>query len=86
MSTDEIGSLIESENIEKFAQYLWHLKIDKDEMKLPFRSSRTEEVRLAGLKDWEEWLFDDYAIENQGNTVDLKKVCEAVESEFGAKF
>ena len=86
MSTDEIGSLIESENIEKFAQYLWHLKVDKDEMKLPFRSSRTEEVRLAGLKDWEEWLFDDYAIENQGKTIELKNVSEAVESEFGSKF
>ena len=86
MSTDEIGSLIESENIEKIAQYLWHLKVDKDEMKLPFRSSRTEEVRLAGLKDWEEWLFDDYAIENQGKTIELKNVSEAVESEFGAKF
>ena len=86
MSTDEIGSLIEPENIEKLAQYLWHLKIDKDEMKLPFRSSRTEEVRLAGLKDWEEWLFDDYAIENQGKEVELKNVSEAVESEFGSKF
>ena len=42
---------------------------NKDEMKIPFKSARTEAVRLAGLKDWEEWLFDDYAIENQGKTI-----------------
>jgi len=55
-------------------------------MKMPFRSARTEEVRLAGLKDWEEWLFDDYAMDHQGSAVDLKKVSEAIENEFGAKF
>ena len=86
MSTDEIGSLIEQENIEKLAQYLWHLKVDKDQMKLPFRSSRTEEVRLAGLKDWEEWLFDDFAVDHAGEDIKLSVVSEAVESEFGSKF
>ena len=86
MSTDEIGSLIEHENIEKLAQYLWHLKVDKDQMKLPFRSSRTEEVRLAGLKDWEEWLFDDFAVDHAGEDIKLSVVSEAVESEFGSKF
>ena len=55
-------------------------------MKTPFRSSRTDEVRLAGLKDWEEWLFDDYAVDNAGETVELKNVSESVESEFGSKF
>ena len=86
MSTDQISSLIEPDNIKQLAEFLWHLSIDKDAMKIPFKSARTEEVRLAGLKDWEEWLFDDYAIENQGKTVELKHVSEAVEAEFGAKF
>jgi hypothetical protein len=86
MSTEQISSLIELPNIKELAEYLWHLPIDQDEMKTPFKSARTEEVRLAGLKDWEEWLFDDYAIENQGKIVELKNVSEAVESEFGAKF
>jgi hypothetical protein len=86
MSTDQISSLIEPDNIKQLAEFLWNLSIDKDAMKIPFKSARTEEVRLAGLKDWEEWLFDDYAIENQGKTVELKHVSEAVESEFGAKF
>ena len=86
MSTEQISSLIEPKNIKELAEYLWHLIIDQDIMKTPFKSSRTEEVRLAGLKDWEEWLFDDYAIDNAGKTVELKNVSEAVESEFGAKF
>ena len=86
MSTEQISSLIEPKNIKELAEYLWHLVIDQDIMKTPFKSSRTEEVRLAGLKDWEEWLFDDYAIDNAGKTVELKNVSEAVESEFGAKF
>ena len=86
MSTDQISSLIEPENIKQLAEFLWHLSLNKDEMKIPFKSARTEAVRLAGLKDWEEWLFDDYAIENQGSVVELKKVSEAVEAEFGSKF
>ena len=86
MSTEQISSLIEPKNIKELAEYLWHLVIDQDIMKTPFKSSRTEEVRLAGLKDWEEWLFDDYAIDNAGKTVELKNVSEAVESEFGSKF
>ena len=86
MTTEEINSLLEPENIKKLAEYLWHLAVDKDAMKMPFRSARTEEVRLAGLKDWEEWLFDDYAMDHQGSAVDLKKVSEAIENEFGAKF
>jgi hypothetical protein len=72
MSTDQISSLIEPDNIKQLAEFLWHLSIDKDAMKTPFKSARTEAVRLAGLKDWEEWLFDDYAIENQGKTLNLK--------------
>ena len=86
MSTEQISSLIEPKNIKELAEYLWHLVIDQDIMKTPFKSSRTEEVRLAGLKDWEEWLFDDYAVDNAGETVELKKVSESVESEFGSKF
>ena len=86
MSTEQISGLIEPENIKELAEYLWYLAIDKDAMKTPFRSSRTDEVRLAGLKDWEEWLFDDYAVDNAGETVELKNVSESVESEFGSKF
>ena len=86
MSTDQISNLIEPENIKALAEHLWHLPINQDAMKKPFRSSRTEEVRLAGLKDWEEWLFDDFAIDNAGETVKLTDVSEAVETEFGSKF
>ena len=86
MSTDQISSLIEADNIQQLAQYLWHLEVDRDEMKIPFRSSRTDEVRLAGLKDWEEWLFDDFAVDHAGEDIKLSTVSEAVESEFGSKF
>ena len=86
MTTEEINSLLEPENIKQLSEFLWHLAVNQDTMKIPFRSARTEEVRLAGLKDWEEWLFDDYAMDHQGSAVDLKKVSEAIENEFGAKF
>jgi hypothetical protein len=86
MSTDQISSLIEADNIQELAQYLWHLEVDRDELKIPFRSSRTDEVRLAGLKDWEEWLFDDFAVDHAGEDIKLSTVSEAVESEFGSKF
>jgi hypothetical protein len=86
MSTEEINNLIEPGNIKQLAEYLWHLPINKDAMKTPFKSSRTDEVRLAGLKDWEEWLFDDYSVDNADKTVELKNVSEAVEAEFGSKF
>jgi hypothetical protein len=86
MSTEEINNLIEPGNIKQLAEYLWRLPINKDAMKTPFKSSRTDEVRLAGLKDWEEWLFDDYSVDNADKTVELKNVSEAVEAEFGSKF
>lgn len=86
MNTNQISNLIEPHNIQQLAEFLWHLPVDKDEMKIPFRSSRTEEVRLAGLKDWEEWLFDDYAVDHAGEDIRLSLVSEAVEEEFGSKF
>jgi len=86
MSTSQINQLIEPKNIQQLAEFLWYLPVDEDEMKTPFRSSRTEEVRLAGLKDWEEWLFDDYAVDHAGEDIKLSIVSEAVEEEFGSKF
>ena len=86
MTTNQISQLIEPENIKQLAEFLWHLPVDEDKMKTPFRSSRTEEVRLAGLKDWEEWLFDDYAVDHAGEDIRLSIVSEAVEEEFGSKF
>ena len=58
--------------------YLYHRKIDENKMLRPFVSERTEEVRLCGLKEWQEFVLNDYPSMIQDKLVPLKKVQEAV--------
>ena len=83
---DQIKELLEEENINKLAKFLWSMDIDETEMLKIFASKRTEEVRMASVKDWEEWLFDDYAVDHAGEDIKLYIVGEAIEEEFGSKF
>jgi hypothetical protein len=44
---------LDPENIKKFAQFLYNRKISND-MTKPYRATRYNEVKLAGLRDWED--------------------------------
>ena len=83
---DQIKELLEEKNVNDLAKFLWSMSIDETEMLKIFTSKRTEEVRMAGVKDWEEWLFDDYAVDHAGEDIKLSVVGEAIEEEFGSKF
>ena len=83
---DQIKDLLEEKNVNDLAKFLWSMDIDETEMLKIFTSKRTEEVRLAGVRDWEEWLFDDYAVDHAGEDIKLSVVGEAIEEEFGSKF
>ncbi len=83
---EEIDSLTEKENIDKLARYLYYRPIDKQKMVSPFKSSRTEEVREAGMAMWHDWLLDEYAIANAGKTIKLDKITEEAEEKFGSRY
>jgi len=85
MTPEEIKSMFKSENIEKLGRFLWNLEVDSDKMMRVFTSKRTEEVRSSALKGWEEYILDDLAIENEGQSVLLSDVSDAVENNFGSR-
>jgi hypothetical protein len=45
----------------------------------PFRSARFEEVKTAGLNDWELFLLEDFVPKHAGGTPLLKDAQEAIE-------
>ena len=85
MSKAEIKSLHEDEtNIRQLAEFLKHRKVDQKKMLDPFYSSQTELVRESGLKNWQEWMLDNYIPDNAGKTVALEEVTEAIENKYGS--
>ena len=86
MDPDTIGQLSEPKNVEELAKFLWYLPIDKAEMLRVFTSERTEEVRRASTNDWQQYLFDQLAVEMQGTESRLSVITEVIEDKFGSKF
>lgn len=82
MSKKEIESLLYPENIEKLAHYLWHYKVNSDEMLQVFKSRRTEMVRANSLKEWEEWFVFNYCADNAGKTKKWMEVKSDIQDEF----
>ena len=83
---EEIKSLLKRENIEELAYYLMNREIDQDDMLKVFISARTEELRDYGRKPWEEWFVDTYCASKAGITMEVLKVGEDIEAEFGSRF
>ena len=84
-SIKEIEQLNDMKNIEEFAKYLYHYKVDKAEMLKVHRSKRLEDIKISTLSDAQEWFLEDYAIEKRNQEVDLSIVQDAFrEREFKA--
>ena len=86
MDPDTIGMLSKPEHVKELANFLWYLPIDKAEMLKVFTSERTEEVRRASTNDWQQYLFDQLAVEMQGTESRLSVITGVIEDKFGAKF
>lgn len=83
MTPEEIRSLLEPENVENLACYLWHVEVDEKEMGRVFVTSRTEEVRAMGLKEWEEWFVFTYCFDNKGKLIELETAKTEIKENFG---
>jgi hypothetical protein len=85
-SPEDIDSLTDPENVKQFAYFLYHFPVDKKEMLNVFNSKRTDEVREEGLSGWQNWLVDEFAIDNAGKTIKLETVADAIEDVYGHKY
>ena len=85
MNKNEIGSLLLEENIEKFAQYLYHRKVDSNKMMNVFTSPRLELIKAEQLNTWQEWLIEEFIPDNRGQKFTVRQVSEIVEEEWGSK-
>jgi hypothetical protein len=72
-------ALVSEENINLLAQYLFHRKVDKRAMYTPFHSERYEEVREAGLKDWEIFVIEEWCASHVGKELPLSELQTDIE-------
>jgi tRNA U38,U39,U40 pseudouridine synthase TruA len=86
LTPDEINALLEPDNIQQLAQYLFYRKVDDKQMLKVFKSSRTEEVRSNQLNSWQEWFLEEFCFEYAGQTVLVKDATDAVVNEFGPSY
>lgn len=82
---DYYSALLSNENITKLAQFLVHREVKRD-MKVPFRGTlRYEEVKEAGLTEWERWIIETLACEYKNKEVPLGEVQERVSAALNLK-
>jgi hypothetical protein len=74
----EVDAVLDDANIAQLGCYLLGRLVTRD-MLQPFRSARFEEVKTAGLNDWELFLLEDFVPKHAGGTPLLKDAQEAIE-------
>lgn len=80
----EEGRHTSTESIEKLARALMGRQLTH-RMNVPFQSARTEEVRKAGLADWELYLVEDLADKYAGGEPTLSTIQEELVEAVGLK-
>ena len=76
------SEILADENITKLAHYLLQHVIVND-MKKPFQNSqRHKEILIAGLNTWENWVIEEWAVENSGRREDLKEIQNSITEKF----
>lgn len=84
-SQEQINALVDKDNIEQFARYLWHRKFNRANIATAFKSKVALEIQESTTADWEKWFLDEYCKENSGKTVAYMNVVQDVREKFGAK-
>jgi hypothetical protein len=81
-TTEEIRELISDKEVAHLASYLLGHTVTNDMMR-PFKSARYEEVKEAGLAEWELWLLDEwYPSKLVGDEVEITTVKEQIAINF----
>jgi hypothetical protein len=82
----KVAPLIDPENIAKFASYLINRQT-KNNMMIPFKGSRRyDEVKEAGLTEWESWVIDSWAPLNKGEKLPLAELQEKITISLSLKY
>lgn len=77
-----LGEMMLPENIGALALYLRTHKVTRD-MLTPFFSARSDDVKEAGLTDWEAYVIFEWAADNEGKEVPIRSLQEAILERFG---
>jgi hypothetical protein len=76
------SEILADDNITKLAHYLLQHVI-LNNMKEPFQNSqRHKEILIAGLKTWENWVIEEWAVENPECRIPLKEIKDRIAKEF----
>jgi hypothetical protein len=67
-----IPELYKEGAIKNLAQYLLGVEVNVEEMLTPFRSARFKLIKEASLKDWEDYLINEWTTENVGKVILLR--------------
>lgn len=81
-TTDLTNKLFDKKNIDELACYLMGREVDSKEMMKVFVSKRTAEVRNSSLKDWEDWVLNDYGVEYYNTWISVNEVSSNVTGRF----
>lgn len=82
MSVEEIISLSDiadpknREDLTNLGRYLFHRKIDENEMSKPFVSKRKEQLKSMSLREWQDWLLNELHPRMVGQTLPVEEVKE----------
>jgi len=82
-SEKDIKELFEDKNIQELAFYLWNREVNTEAMLRVFKTARTEEVRLSGLKEWEDWFLFKYCKDNKNKELEIWEAGEVIKEQFG---
>ena len=74
----EIQSIVGDDSVGALGRYLIGRKVGRD-MLVPFRSPRFEQVKVAGLQDWELYVLEEFIPKHAGGTPLLRDAQEAIE-------
>lgn len=69
------------ENIEMFASYLYSRKIERDMISV-FLSERVEEIKEAGLKEWERWVLFDWVPNSPKREYSIEELQNKIKEKF----
>ena len=75
---DEIASLLDQDNIDNLARFLWHREVDSNKMLTKFVCSYLDTLKENSRSKWQDFIIDDYAVDNKGKTIPVKEVSMAI--------
>jgi len=58
--------------------FLWHREVDSNKMLNKFICSYLDTLKENSRSKWQDFIIDDYAIDNKGKTIPIRQVSNAI--------